>query len=504
MDALIKEDMERDLLSNCLGGYYHAQRAIRDLDNMIIKPTDSKALQYIKRGDFEKTLSELGILGEYAYKYILKKYQTELFPREDYNQFKAHLLFKPKSIEYAIKEYHDGRLPNGVTFNSSIDIDKIKAYNEGTGPLFHNYNYLSLVTEELLPSTIKNLKKYYKYRFQSEYALQIAEMEMNRSGIKDLNEYFKDNYEYLRVIVFPSIEENSLDYDSTPNNKYKEIKKIGEDAGDSFVRFRYFSENVTDPKQFTNDDLNKINSYLQVLIDFTSGIYVNNDLHISAERLHGKDMALMYSDFIGRSKEEIEELFDNHYNDNLDTFIPKLFCDYEIEEINEIDQRCNDIGILKHLIYGNYISLEGLNYIIENGYEKPFLQSTNTYTEEEIEKNANEMISLIDLDTYNENQNNQYQEDDYNNSSSEDYLDEETQEILELGPKAGLDYYDRRSYTTETNSWDDEYVEEDGKEFARDEIISKLLLLHSQEIPLFRKDLNKKSQEKTEQKKDVK
>ena len=63
MDALIKEDMERDLLSNCIGGYRHAQRAIKELDSMIIKPTDSSTLQYIKRGDFEKTLSNaFGIL----------------------------------------------------------------------------------------------------------------------------------------------------------------------------------------------------------------------------------------------------------------------------------------------------------------------------------------------------------------------------------------------------------------------------------------------------------
>lgn len=434
MDIRIEQDIKEDLLSKCFSALNEAKIMIKHLEEYKILPTDSEKEKFLKKGNRENILISLGRAGELAFKYLIKLRMIQLYPNEPYEQFIQKV--RSPSARFIKNELVDNK-----HVLSQQDADDLIQFQDDNNQKGHNYSYQNLFASKLIPTIERNLKSYYIYKAQGDYIMQLILEEYELGKIDNIIE--SDLFEYL---LFPS----QLIYprSNAVNDKIKKIIDKGKAAGDIFTRLRYFENNLTNQKNYTDNDIYDISYYIESLKEYVEGIYdSNNNLYLSPELIHAKRIAKLFHDNLNKSEEDIDQIFEKIQEIGYDFILPSiLLYNYKIEEIDEIDEICNYYNLNPVLIYKNHISLKGLQLIIRKGYDKPLRFEQE---EKQADKLLNMEISSSDLEP-----SKIIPKKEYTNPDDIEILDFEHDELQE---EDGLDFYD---YATEFYERDNSIYQE--------------------------------------------
>lgn len=359
MDELVKKDIEMDFYS-CLGLFKNVDLLIKHANDYKVNSTDSDNLKMVKESQEKEILVMLGRVGELAFKYLLKNKQIQMYPHQSYDQFsgKGQLFYRGPLNDMVQRK-----------LIKESDLDEIMNYKSKTGADFHNFTYLSLIVEKVIPETYENLKKCYEYEFQSDEVYNY----LSKLDKKDYSWEINDGY-YLQNFVFPChIWTGDFEIDDKLWEKEKDkIQDIAQNSGDAFTKLRYFSNNV----EGKNYNLQQVYKYIGILVRFVTGIYNNNsNLLTSAEAIHGRVKALSCAELIGREENEINEIFDKYCNNDPLDISQKLFSKYSVSDIDKIEQLCEEYNIDSFMIYYSGISPLELQYFLKNGIDNHHVMS---------------------------------------------------------------------------------------------------------------------------------
>ena len=324
MDTLIRNDIEQDFY-NCLGLYWNCYIIMDNYKELEIKDNDSDEIIKFKQGRINSLLVDLGRVGELAFKYLLKLKQINLYPNQSYEQF--------SNTE---KIFMNGPIKNLAKRNiiSEEDANEILSFIDENNQKFHNFMYLGLIVKKLMPNVYNNLEKCIDYSFQSEAVLDV----IRNMDDQEINWEVNNGY-YCKHAIFPCLLwTGSLDVNNEKIDRIiSKIKSTTNNSGDIFTRLRYSSNNK-DNKKYSLTNLHEIFVYMKNLIKLIDGIHRNNNnLLTNPEVIHGREYALKYSSLIGRSKEEINQIFDMSFEEDPLYICQKLFSDYSISELQQLE-----------------------------------------------------------------------------------------------------------------------------------------------------------------------
>ena len=429
MDTLIAQDIKEDLLKGCFSALNTSNDLIKNINDYKILPTDSEKERLCKEGCCDNILIWLGRTGELAFKYMLKLKIMEWEPNINYQAFQSHIKFLNSYLTHLTDKKH---------VLKEEDKDEIINFGNNTEK-GHNYAYQNLLVEKLMGRVNQELKKYYSYKTQSYYILDLIKEEYKSGKIE---KYGESNY--FETLIFPCEMDDYLDNTTILNKAILKIRDKGKAAGDIFTRLRYFSNNLNDAKNYSIDDIFNIFYYIKTLTEFAEAIYDSgNDLNVQAEIINAKHMAKTFAKEFNRTPEEVEEIFSTHKKDDpYNKLMDKLFYNYSVEEIKEIEEFCQNNNLNSTLIFYNHISAEALYLMHEKGYDKAF---NYEILDEIIEKELEETYKETKKYEVKEEEDIEEEEEDYEEEEYEeeenifDYLEEDD----EIAPKHGLDYYDK-------------------------------------------------------------
>lgn len=324
MDTLIRNDIEQDFY-NCLGLYWNCYIIMDNYKELEIKDNDSDEIIKFKQGRINSLLVDLGRVGELAFKYLLKLKQINLYPNQSYEQF--------SNTE---KIFMNGPIKNLAKRNiiSEEDANEILSFIDENNQKFHNFMYLGLIVKKIMPNVYNNLEKCIDYSFQSEAVLDV----IRNMDDQEINWEVNNGY-YCKHAIFPCLLwTGSLDVNNEKIDRIiSKIKSTTNNSGDIFTRLRYSSNNK-DNKKYSLTNLHEIFVYMKNLIKLIDGIHRNNNnLLTNPEVIHGREYALKYSSLIGRSKEEINKIFDMSFEEDPLYICQKLFSDYSISELQQLE-----------------------------------------------------------------------------------------------------------------------------------------------------------------------
>jgi len=287
----------------CIGAFINCCKLYQDKENSLIAITDKQEQAAIKKGMKEDMLSNLGKVGEKAFKYIIGLENLRISPNQDENAFES--LWKKSS---ALKEF---ARKHGINENSE-KILKLINYHDENNQKAHNFHYWFKIMHTIIPEISNKFEKYMEYNIQSEMLIKECKekeefkytYELNYEDITDLSLAF-------RAAIFPNLLE--LNYESTPlipegiltmmiRSRKKAIKK----NGDIFTRLRYASNNQNNI-QF---DINEVFNLIKNIIIFITMIHENNDnLNFDLNKSFAKYKAIEFKEQLGMSEEEINDIF---------------------------------------------------------------------------------------------------------------------------------------------------------------------------------------------------
>ena len=350
MTNMIAKDIEDDFYK-CLARFKNVKIVMDNLKKLSISEQDNPKSKKIFEKQKEELLIDLGRIGELAFKYLLKLKQIDVYPNQDYEQFSHQQAIYKKGT---IKDLANKGL---ITFD---DRDRIIEFQDANGQNFHNFTYLSLIVEALMPEVYNNYKKC----FSLDYYSQIAKKNFKKYNNISESELYE---EYLLAVIFPYLIPLQPNYRKENNrllSYYRQMEMVEKTAGDIFTRLRYFSNNSDN----LTYDINYVFKYIQTLIIFISGIKRNqNTLSTSPDLIYGRYLALKNAQYLKRTPKDIKAIFDSSKEDNPFYLFRKLLYKYSIEEINKIDQLCQENGLFSYEIYKIGINSEELQYFINVG-----------------------------------------------------------------------------------------------------------------------------------------
>ena len=249
----------------------------------------------IKRKQFDVLCMIMGQMCELAFKYLIKIKHTQIHKNHTFDDFsRTQALYNLGSLRNLIK----------LGYISQDDYDYITAkFGSQNKDKFHNFTYLSMIVERLMPDTYKNMRRYFELSHCGKCAF-----ENYRTHRANSNSYI-DYYEALEDILFPNPDRMELD---KKEQFIQEMRKVQTTYGDAFNRLRYFSNNP-DGKKF-NYEL--MFPYTYSIIHFIMEVHdKNNDLLIDPELLVARQQAIRYHDLLDLSKDEINDIFNRYvYN----------------------------------------------------------------------------------------------------------------------------------------------------------------------------------------------
>ena len=143
MDRLIQEDIENDYLKGCVSSYKTIQVNIDHLNEQLIPNPKNRSEEIQNEGIVEDIIKRLGLVGEFAFKYLLKTKQTQIYPHQNYEAFQNQAIFKKGTIRDLATRH----------FITEEERDEILSFEDDNKQLFHNYNYLGLIVKHLLKRT---------------------------------------------------------------------------------------------------------------------------------------------------------------------------------------------------------------------------------------------------------------------------------------------------------------------------------------------------------------
>ena len=342
-------------MEDILSDYYSALAKFENIkllyeshkENFVINDTDDELTVSIKKAQLNELLVDLGRVGELALKYIIKLKQLELYPNQTIDQFRKEALFKKGQVKnLAIRQ----KL-------SEEELEEILNYEDVNNQPFHNFDYLFLIIEKLMPAQATSFNKIIEYSMLSR--------EIQKEPLsKDERRNFED-------VIFP-------EYTVRPMKDEEEEKAVREriinlrrdtirNSGDIFTRLRYFSNNPHD-KEF---DFQSIYELMKDIIMSIKTIHeCNDDIEYDPIEGYGKIMALEHPELTYRPADELRDVF-NLYRSKTDAFglLGLLFStkDYTFEQIKEITEM-KEINPKDYVnVFCNELKREDIEFFLQHG-----------------------------------------------------------------------------------------------------------------------------------------
>lgn len=287
-------------------------------DKFTITEEDDEQTITRKKARLNELLVDLGRVGELALKYIIKLKQLELYPNQTLEQFRKDALFKKGQVKSLALRQH----------LSEEELNALLNYEDINNQPFHNFDYLFMIIEKLMPKQAQNFYKIIEYFMLSR--------EIKKEPLS------KDERRNLEDVIFPEYTVRPMMDEEEEQAVRERIINLRRDtireSGDIFTRLRYFSNNPHD-KEF---DFKSIYDLMNDIIMSIKTIHeCNDDINYDPIEGYGKIMALENPDLVYRPAHELRDIF-NLYRSKTDAYglLGLLFSakDYQFDEIKEITE----------------------------------------------------------------------------------------------------------------------------------------------------------------------
>ena len=326
----------------CLGAFNNCVELYNRRETFKISDNDSEELKKIKQAQIYDLMSNLGKVGEKALKYIIALQKVKISPNEDLRSLEA-VYRGDNAMKYFVRQ---------LGFDlEDIDIKEIFDYKDYNNQKAHNFDYLFLIIEKLIPEQFKKIKNYILYDIQSRL-MQEAIMK----GEID------DSFSFIRAVIFPEFvieagftwdEEEEIPYHRKFNKKdYDIYREIIKQSGDIFTRLRYYSNDPKD-KEFCLEDIFRIINYF---VQYIKIIHDNdNNLDFNLNEYFAKMQAMNNLSLLYLSEENIINIF--ALDVDLDVKEKLLFQEKKSRDLGEENYTYDMVRKLIQLnLSSNYIS----------------------------------------------------------------------------------------------------------------------------------------------------
>jgi len=280
----------------CLGSFNNCVELYERRESFKINDNDSEETKKIKEAQIKDLMSNLGKVGEKALKYIIALQKVKVAPNEDLRSLEA--VYRGDN---AMKNFAKQL---GFDLENS-DIQEIFDYKDYNNQKSHNFDYLFLIIEKIMPNQFNKIKNYILYNIQSSLMREaITKGEIDAT------------FSFTRAIIFPQFaieagftyeEQEEIPDKRKMNKKECEVyRKIIKQSGDIFTRLRYYSNDPKD-REFDLEDIFKtINYFIQYIII----IHENKDnLDFDLEEYFALMQAFDNSKLLYLSDEDIFNIF---------------------------------------------------------------------------------------------------------------------------------------------------------------------------------------------------
>ena len=226
----IRQDIENDFL-NCIAEF----QIVKFLKNKILESDFQdiedlfQTLNYdgIKRKQFDSLCKSMGQICEYVFKFLIKIKHTEIYKNHTFDDFsRTQALYNIGSLKKLVQ----------LRYITEDDLNDITSrFSSQNKDKLHNFTYLSMIVEKLMPQTYKNMRRYFELSYCGKLAyIDYCEHKSNSNS-------YMEYYEALEDILFP----NPDRMDQEKKEQFiKEMRNVQTKVGDAFNRLRYFSNNV--------------------------------------------------------------------------------------------------------------------------------------------------------------------------------------------------------------------------------------------------------------------
>lgn len=340
----------------CIGAFENCNLIYKCRDSFFINDSDTEEVKLIKKGREDDLLSELGKVGEKAFKYILGLEVLRLYPNLDSKAFDSFFK-KNTSLELLASK-------NGISIDDDRFVNLVN-YKDSNNQKAHNFDYWFLVCDTLINNFSSKFKKYIEYNLQSgmlfDYCKRNNEFFYNYVGLNEFSLPFQ-------ACIFPEIINQGLDtvpylkqnhLDAIINTKRETIRK----SGDMFTRFRYASNNedgVVLELDESYQIINNIVSFIKLIHHSSDNL--DFDLNIEFARMRAFELL----DILNISRDEINKLFDLnlHFLDLIGILFDYSYSSDVIDKLLKLGVKKNDLWVVmsqslypRDIIYFNKIGI---------------------------------------------------------------------------------------------------------------------------------------------------
>ena len=287
----------------CLGAFNNCTTLYKlnmKSDNLIEDKNEAKE---IKKGMEADLLSNLGKVGEKAFKYIIGLENLKLYPNQD--EYSFELLWKKTNVLKDFAKKH------GINEDDKRFIALINYYDENNQKA-HNFDYWYSVIDLIMPEISHKFYKFMEYTIQTKTLLEYCEDNDEFRNTYILNYDDIDEVSLpLRAAIFPNLVELQFNnFPSAPGFQVEWMIKSRLEAmkrnGDIFTKLRYASNNPTHQKF----NLDEVYNLMKSIVDFIKMIHqANNDLNFDLLKYYAKNKSIELSKILKVSEEEINNLF---------------------------------------------------------------------------------------------------------------------------------------------------------------------------------------------------
>jgi len=280
----------------CIGSFNNCVELYNKRECFKINDNDSEEIKKIKEAQLDDLMSNLGKVGEKALKYIIALQKVKVAPNEDLKSLEA-VYRGDNAMKYFAKQ---------LGFDLENDnISEIFNYKDYNNQKAHNFDYLFLIIEKLIPKQFNKITNYILYDIQSNLMKEaVVKGEIDSSA------------NYVRAIIFPRFsieagftwdEEEEIPQERKMDKQVYEVyRETIKQSGDIFTRLRYYSNDPKD-KKFNLEDIFEIIDYF---VQYIKIIHNNdNNLEFNLEEYFAKVQSFNNSHLLYLSNDDINDIF---------------------------------------------------------------------------------------------------------------------------------------------------------------------------------------------------
>ena len=300
----INKEKIMDDYYKCIGAFINCEKLFKDRESYKIIKGTPKEEKLTKQGIQEDILSNLGKVGEKAFKYIIGLENLKINPNQDENTFES--LWKKNNT---LKEFAK---KHGIKEDNKR-LEQLLNYIDDNNQKAHNFHYWFLVIDTIMNTTRKKFEKFIEYTIQSDVLINYCEENNEFKYLVDNEDDQKEELSLaFRAALFPNL--INVVYDNVPSIKESEMikmiwlkKVIIKKNGDIFTRLRYASNN----KEHEKFRVEEVYEIINIIIRFIKMIHENNDnLDFDLDKSYAKEQALRFKEYLKLSEQEINDIFD--------------------------------------------------------------------------------------------------------------------------------------------------------------------------------------------------